>query len=86
MKNYTESLKYFDEAISYNADYFDDFSDPNSHTGDNNIYNMRGQCNEQLQKYEAALKDYEEALIWEPENKKIIKAKQRVEKLLQNKK
>ena len=46
---------------------------------------MRGQCNEQLQKYEAALKDYEEALKWEPENKKIIKAKQRVEKLLNKK-
>ena len=86
MKNYTEALKYFDDAINnYQADYFDDFSDPNSNTGDNNIYNMRGQCNEQLQKYEAALKDYEEALKWEPENKKIIKAKQRVEKLLNKK-
>jgi len=86
MKNYTEALKYFDDAINnYQADYFDDFSDPNSNTGDNNIYNMRGQCNEQLQKYEAALKDYEEALIFEPENKKIIKAKQRVEKLLNKK-
>ena len=85
-KNYTEALKYFDEAIThYKSDYFGDLSDPNSQKGDNNIYWLRGQCNEQLQKYEAALKDYEEALKFEKENQNIIEAKQRVEKLLNKK-
>ena len=85
-KNYAEALKYFDEAINkYAAFEFGYTNDENSRKGENNICWLRGQCNEQLKNYEAALKDYKIALDFDKENQNIIEAKQRVEKLLNKK-
>ena len=82
-KNYSEALKYFDDAINkFGSIGFGDMDKESYWQGDNNIFWLRGQCNENLKNYDAALADYKEAFKLEENNKKISDSIKRMEKIL----
>jgi len=85
-KKYAEALKYFDDALNNFAGFcFGNTTQESSYQGNNNVSWLRGQCNEHLKNYEAALKDYKDALEIDPKNKAISDAIKRMEQILNKK-
>ncbi len=84
MKNYDAAIDAFTTAISINPDT--PFS---MGMGDNFAelccYYWRGKCHEAKGDYDAALKDYDELLKFDPKNKDAIKNRDRFLKLMKKK-